>query len=243
MTKTPAESRKLPVNLFEMACICHITNGLWVLEGNNRHRTGPQLRTGRTDRARHPLADRRRVPGCAPQALRRIPGRRCDRWRPCETHVCRPVEGALRKPHRRELHCCGPAPGRTLAPAHPRPVPGNGNHFRHRLRRQARRGGLHGRAQRSWLRRELVRDAGSGRGAGARTRGPQVHCAGRRCGRANGGRGRGQARAVPGAHVARGHPRTRRLRHRPTAFPPHIPVSDILVAGANRKSAGKDGPD
>jgi len=33
------EPKKLIVNLFEMACVSHITHGLWVLEGNNRHRT------------------------------------------------------------------------------------------------------------------------------------------------------------------------------------------------------------
>ena len=34
-----SEPKKLIVNLFEMACVSHITHGLWVLEGNNRHRT------------------------------------------------------------------------------------------------------------------------------------------------------------------------------------------------------------
>lgn len=33
------EPKKLIVNLFEMACVSHITHGLWVLEDNNRHRT------------------------------------------------------------------------------------------------------------------------------------------------------------------------------------------------------------
>ncbi|MET1033780.1 MAG: NtaA/DmoA family FMN-dependent monooxygenase, partial [Arthrobacter sp.] len=33
------EPKKLIVNLFEMACVSHITHGLWVLEGNQRHRT------------------------------------------------------------------------------------------------------------------------------------------------------------------------------------------------------------
>ncbi|MFJ2620399.1 NtaA/DmoA family FMN-dependent monooxygenase [Glutamicibacter sp. NPDC087344] len=35
----PTEKKQLIVNLFEMACVSHITHGLWVLEGNNRHRT------------------------------------------------------------------------------------------------------------------------------------------------------------------------------------------------------------
>lgn len=34
-----AGKKQLVVNLFEMACVSHITHGLWVLEGNNRHRT------------------------------------------------------------------------------------------------------------------------------------------------------------------------------------------------------------
>ena len=34
-----SEPKKLIVNLFEMACVSHITHGLWVLDGNNRHRT------------------------------------------------------------------------------------------------------------------------------------------------------------------------------------------------------------
>lgn len=33
------EKKKLIVNLFEMACVSHITHGLWVVEGNQRHRT------------------------------------------------------------------------------------------------------------------------------------------------------------------------------------------------------------
>ena len=33
-----SEPKKLIVNLFEMACVSHITHGLWVLEGNNRER-------------------------------------------------------------------------------------------------------------------------------------------------------------------------------------------------------------
>jgi FMN-dependent oxidoreductase (nitrilotriacetate monooxygenase family) len=32
------ERKQLFVNLFEMACVSHITHGLWPLEGNNRHR-------------------------------------------------------------------------------------------------------------------------------------------------------------------------------------------------------------
>jgi FMN-dependent oxidoreductase (nitrilotriacetate monooxygenase family) len=32
------EPKKLILNLFEMACVSHITHGLWRLEGNNRHR-------------------------------------------------------------------------------------------------------------------------------------------------------------------------------------------------------------
>ncbi|MEE1621874.1 NtaA/DmoA family FMN-dependent monooxygenase [Zafaria sp. J156] len=38
-TTSGREPKKLIVNLFEMACVSHITHGLWVLEGNNRHRT------------------------------------------------------------------------------------------------------------------------------------------------------------------------------------------------------------
>jgi len=34
-----AEPKQLIVNLFEMACVSHITHGLWVLEGNQRERT------------------------------------------------------------------------------------------------------------------------------------------------------------------------------------------------------------
>ena len=34
-----SEKKPLVANLFEMACVSHITHGLWVLEGNNRHRT------------------------------------------------------------------------------------------------------------------------------------------------------------------------------------------------------------
>lgn len=32
------EKKKLFLNLFEMACVSHITHGLWTLPGNNRHR-------------------------------------------------------------------------------------------------------------------------------------------------------------------------------------------------------------
>lgn len=32
------EPRQIVVNLFEMACVSHITHGLWSLDGNNRHR-------------------------------------------------------------------------------------------------------------------------------------------------------------------------------------------------------------
>jgi FMN-dependent oxidoreductase (nitrilotriacetate monooxygenase family) len=32
------EPKKLFLNLFEMACVSHITHGLWPLQGNNRHR-------------------------------------------------------------------------------------------------------------------------------------------------------------------------------------------------------------
>ena len=36
------EPKKLALNLFEMACVSHITHGLWVLEDNNRDRyAGP----------------------------------------------------------------------------------------------------------------------------------------------------------------------------------------------------------
>lgn len=33
-----AEKKQLFLNLFEMACVSHITHGLWPLDGNNRHR-------------------------------------------------------------------------------------------------------------------------------------------------------------------------------------------------------------
>ena len=32
------EPKPLILNLFEMACISHISHGLWSLPGNNRHR-------------------------------------------------------------------------------------------------------------------------------------------------------------------------------------------------------------
>ena len=32
------EKKQLFLNLFEMACVSHITHGLWPLPGNNRHR-------------------------------------------------------------------------------------------------------------------------------------------------------------------------------------------------------------
>ncbi|WP_210479246.1 LLM class flavin-dependent oxidoreductase [Naasia sp. SYSU D00948] len=35
-----AERKQLFLNLFEMACVSHITHGLWSLPGNNRHRFG-----------------------------------------------------------------------------------------------------------------------------------------------------------------------------------------------------------
>ena len=33
-----AERKQLFLNLFEMACVSHITHGLWPLPENNRHR-------------------------------------------------------------------------------------------------------------------------------------------------------------------------------------------------------------
>ncbi|MGN6127732.1 MAG: LLM class flavin-dependent oxidoreductase [Humibacter sp.] len=38
MTNATSEPKKLFVNVFEMACVSHITHGLWRLPGNHRHR-------------------------------------------------------------------------------------------------------------------------------------------------------------------------------------------------------------